>query len=244
MKPYNSLAPRTTATTGPPPIKIPKMVKKRTAEPEKVLADDFRKLEDRLKKMEREAASHNQCSTTYPQLPEPAAWPPEEGHVGHTDSFEDLSWPPRGNTDFTNESDVRLSLEDRRDVSLHGKLKRNNFQFGFQTSLAAARRLQSPYHRSWLQGTEGTASTFDLARPHHTTSNTADVRLHHQASTTDDARSFDVSSAPEVYEVSFDVIIRVMAHPLPWGWYRSHLHATSGHHHLHLMVSSQNGLRK
>ena len=87
MKPYNSLAPRTTATTGPPPIKIPKMVKKRTAEPEKVLAEDFRKLEDRLKKMEREAASHNQCSTTYPQLPEPAAWPPEEGHVGHTDSF-------------------------------------------------------------------------------------------------------------------------------------------------------------
>ena len=86
-KPYNSLAPRTTATTGPPPIKIPKVVKGRAPEPEKVLAEDFRKLEDRLKKMEREAASHNQCVATYPQLPEPAAWPPEEGHVGLPDSF-------------------------------------------------------------------------------------------------------------------------------------------------------------
>ena len=41
MKLYNSLAPRTTATTSLPLIKIPKMVKNRTAEREKVLAEDF-----------------------------------------------------------------------------------------------------------------------------------------------------------------------------------------------------------
>ena len=83
-KPYNSIAPRTGATIGPPPIKIPKV---KNPEPEKATTEVVRKLEERIKKMEREAAAHAQCANTYPTLPDPASWPPEDSIPKLPDSY-------------------------------------------------------------------------------------------------------------------------------------------------------------
>ena len=83
-KPYNSIAPQTGATIGPPPIKIAEV---KNAEPEKATTEVVPKLEERVKKMEHEATAHAQCANTYPTLPEPASWPPEDSLPKLPDSY-------------------------------------------------------------------------------------------------------------------------------------------------------------